>query len=109
MSLIKLNVYYRVWWILYQVIGSVGRLILIIGWRLRVCRCWISLWKLHVRTRRWIRRLCMITSRLTCSCSTSCIAHPTTHWADPTESRRTRSRLYYTRTSAIHFVAMHVR
>lgn len=106
--LIKLNVYYRVRWILYQVVGSVGRLILIVGWWLRVCGRRISLWKLHVRTRRWIRRLCMITSRLTRSCSTSCIAHPTTHWADSTESRRAGSRLHYTRTSAVHFVAMHV-
>lgn len=98
----------RVRWILYQIIGSVGRLILIVGRWLRIRGRWISLWKLHVRTRRWIRRLWMITSRLTRSCSTSCIAHPTTHWTDPTESRRTGSRLHYTRTSAVHFVAMHV-
>lgn len=64
-----------------------------------------------MRTRRWIRGLRVIRSnpRLTRSCSASCVAHPTTHWTDPTESRRTGSRLHYARTSVVHLVAMHVR
>lgn len=76
----------RVWRILHQIVGSIGSLILIVRWWLRIGWRWISLWKLYMWTWRWIGTLRVITPRLTGSRSTSCISHPTTHWVYSTKA-----------------------